>query len=143
MFCDFQKNSFKISLAKSHHKYSKLNESMQKRFFFSKTENIEILLQKKFMVLKFCMGARHLNCGRKIDKINKKKYKGKKSHDKIRTQILTKLTVFSNFLDTHKNWCKTTTGSEWYRNNNKKSLLFVDFLRLYMVFFREGCLQFP
>ncbi len=68
------------------------------------------------MVLKFCMGARDLhNCGRKIDKINKKKYKGKKSHAEDRAQILTKLTAISNFLDTLKNWCKTTTGSEWYQ----------------------------
>jgi hypothetical protein len=56
---------------------------------------------------------RHLNCGWNIDKINKKKYKGKKFHAEDRTQILTKLTVFSNFLDTHKNWCKTTTGAAW------------------------------
>jgi hypothetical protein len=45
MFCDFE-NRLKFFLAKSHHKYSKLNESMLKRFF-SKTENIKFLLQKK------------------------------------------------------------------------------------------------
>jgi hypothetical protein len=38
----------------------------------------------------------------------------KESNAEDQTQILTKLTAFSNFLDTLKNWCKTTTGSEWY-----------------------------
>ncbi len=42
-----------------------------------------------------------------------KKVWGKKAHAEDRTQILTKLTVISNFLDTHKNWCKTTTGAAW------------------------------
>jgi hypothetical protein len=82
--------------------------------FIHSTENIEFLLQKKFYGAEILYGPRHLNCGGKIDKINKKKYIGKKSHAEDRTQILTKLTVFSNFLDTLKNWCKTTTGSEWY-----------------------------
>ncbi len=51
------------------------------------------------MMLKFCMGARDLhNCGWKIDKINKKKYKGKKSHAEDRTQILTKLTAIFKYL---------------------------------------------
>jgi hypothetical protein len=68
MFCDFE-NRFKISLAKSLHKYSKLNESMLKRFF-SKTENIEFLLQKKFYDAEILYVPRHLNCGWKIDKIN-------------------------------------------------------------------------
>jgi hypothetical protein len=69
MFCDFE-NRFKISLAKSHHKYSKFNESMLKRFFL-KQKTLNFSNKKIFMVLKFCMGARDLNnCGWKIDKIN-------------------------------------------------------------------------
>jgi hypothetical protein len=48
-------------------------------------------------------GARHLNCGGEFDKMNKKSIREKKSHDKYRTQISTKVTVFSNFLDTFKN----------------------------------------
>jgi hypothetical protein len=35
---------------------------------FSKTENIEFLLQKKFMMLKFCMGARDLTAEGKLIK---------------------------------------------------------------------------
>ncbi len=53
MFCDFE-NRFKTSLAKSHHKYSKLNESMLKRFFL-KQKTLNIFLQKNVMGLKFCM----------------------------------------------------------------------------------------
>jgi hypothetical protein len=53
MFCDFE-NRFKISLAKSHHKHSKLNESMLKRFFL-KQKTLNISLQKNVMGLKFCM----------------------------------------------------------------------------------------
>jgi hypothetical protein len=52
--------------------------------------------------------------------MNKKKYEGKKAHAEDRTKILTKLTVFSNFLDTHKNWCKTTTDAAWYFFNYLK-----------------------
>ncbi len=78
MFCDFE-NRFKISLAKSHPEYSKLN-GFYAETVFSKTENIEFLLQKKIMVLKFC---RHLNCGRKTDKINKKSIKEKNPMPRI------------------------------------------------------------
>ncbi len=53
MFCDFE-NHFKISLAKSHHKYSKLNESMLKRFFL-KQKILNFSYKKNFMMLKFCM----------------------------------------------------------------------------------------
>jgi hypothetical protein len=53
MFCDFE-NRFKTSLAKSHHKYSKLNESMLKRFF-QKQKTLNFSYKKNFMMLKFCM----------------------------------------------------------------------------------------
>ncbi len=53
MFCDFE-NRFKISLAKSHHKYSKLNESMLKRFFL-KQKTLNFSYKKIFMELKLCM----------------------------------------------------------------------------------------
>ncbi len=53
MFCDFE-NRFKFFLAKSHHKYSKLNESMLKRFFL-KQKTLNFTYEKKFMMLKFCM----------------------------------------------------------------------------------------
>jgi hypothetical protein len=53
MFCDFE-NRFKTSLAKSHHTYSKLNESMLKRFFL-KQKTLNFSYKKNFMVLKFCM----------------------------------------------------------------------------------------
>ncbi len=53
MFCDFE-NRVKISLAKSHHKYSKLNESMLKRFFL-KQKTLNFTYKEIFMVLKFCM----------------------------------------------------------------------------------------
>ncbi len=53
MFCDFE-NRFKISLAKSHHKYSELNEPMLKRFFL-KQKTLNFSYKKMFMVLKFCM----------------------------------------------------------------------------------------
>jgi hypothetical protein len=53
MFCDFE-NRLKISLATSHHKYSKLNESMLKRFF-QKQKTLNYSIKKNFMVLKFCM----------------------------------------------------------------------------------------
>jgi hypothetical protein len=53
MFCDFE-NRFKISLAKSHHKYSKLDESMLKRFFL-KQKTFNFTYKNFFMVLKFCM----------------------------------------------------------------------------------------
>jgi hypothetical protein len=53
MFCDFE-NRFKTFLAKSHHKYSKLNESMLKRFFL-KQKTLNFPYKKNFMVLKFCM----------------------------------------------------------------------------------------
>ncbi len=53
MFCDFE-NRFKTFLAKSHHKYSKLYESMLKRFYLKqKTWNFSY--KKNFMILKFCM----------------------------------------------------------------------------------------
>jgi hypothetical protein len=81
MFCDFE-NRYKTFLAKSHHKYSKLNEFMLKRFF-SKTENIEFLLQKKFYDAEILYGARHFNCGWKIDKINKKIIKEKNPMPRI------------------------------------------------------------
>jgi hypothetical protein len=82
---------------------------MLKRFFL--TENTEFLLQKKFYHAEILYGARHLNCGWKIDKINKKKYIGKKSHAEDRTQILTKLTAIFKFLRhpqklvQNNNWC--------------------------------------
>ncbi len=53
MFCDFE-NRFKMSLAKSHHKYSKLNESMLKQFFL-KQKTLNFTYKIFFMVLKFCM----------------------------------------------------------------------------------------
>jgi hypothetical protein len=53
MFCDFE-NRFKTFLARSHHKYSKLNESMLKRFFL-KQETLNFSNKKKFIMLKFCM----------------------------------------------------------------------------------------
>jgi hypothetical protein len=53
MFCKF-KYRLKISSAKSHHKYSKLNESMLKRFFL-KQETLNFYYKKNVMVLKFCM----------------------------------------------------------------------------------------
>ncbi len=81
MFCDFE-NRFKISLAKSHHKYSKLNESMLKRFF-CKTGNIEFHLQKIFYGAEILYGPRHPNCGWKIDKINKKSIKEKNPMPRI------------------------------------------------------------
>jgi hypothetical protein len=58
MFCDFE-NRFKTSLAKSHHKYSKLNESMLKQFFL-KQKTLNFSNKKNVMGLKFCMGARDL-----------------------------------------------------------------------------------
>jgi hypothetical protein len=73
MFCDFE-NRFKIFLAKSHHRYSN---------FFTKTENIEFHLQKYFYCAEILYGARHLNCGRKIDKINKKSTKEKNPMPRI------------------------------------------------------------
>ncbi len=38
---------------------------------FSKSENIEYLLTKKCYGAEILHGGRHLNCGWKIDKINK------------------------------------------------------------------------
>jgi hypothetical protein len=67
--------------------------------------------------IKKCYGAEILygsswsNCGWKIDKINKKKYEGKKCHAEDRTQILTKLTAIFKFprhlqkLVQNNNWC--------------------------------------
>ncbi len=45
---------FKFFSAKSHHKYSKLNESMLKRFFL-KQKTLNFSYKKNFMMLKFCM----------------------------------------------------------------------------------------
>jgi hypothetical protein len=79
MFCDFE-NRLKISLAKSHHKYSKLNESMLKRFFLL---FLFYSIKKKFMVLKFCMGARDLTADGKLIKQIKKSMKEKKLMSRI------------------------------------------------------------
>jgi hypothetical protein len=43
-------------------------------------------------------GPRHLNCGWKIDKSNKKKYEGKKAHAEDRTQTSSGLTAKFKFL---------------------------------------------
>jgi hypothetical protein len=115
VLCDFE-NRFKISLAKSHHKCSKLNESMLKRFFL-KQKTLNFTYKKKFDA-EILYGSSWSNCGWKIDKTNNKSIKEKNPVLRIEP-ILTKLMVFSNFLDTHKNWCKTTTGSEWYVLSSK------------------------
>ncbi len=58
---------------------------------FSKTENIDFLYQIFFYNAEVLHGGRHLNYGCKIDKINKKKYKGKNPMPRFDTQILTAL----------------------------------------------------
>jgi hypothetical protein len=45
---------------------------------FSKSENTEFILQKKWYRAEILHGGRHLNCRWKIDKSNNKKYEGKK-----------------------------------------------------------------
>ncbi len=76
MFCKF-KNRFKTFLAKSHHKYSKLNESILKRFFL-KQKTLNIFLQKNLMGLKFCMEVDILSADENLIKRIKKVW-GKKS----------------------------------------------------------------
>jgi hypothetical protein len=54
---------------------------MLKRLFLKqKTLNFSY---KKFYDAEILYGARHLNCGWKIEKINKKKYKGKNPKPRI------------------------------------------------------------
>jgi hypothetical protein len=66
VFCDFE-NRLIIIKAKSHHKYSKLNESMLERFFL-KQKTLNYSIKKNFMMLKFCMGARDLTADGKLIK---------------------------------------------------------------------------
>jgi hypothetical protein len=58
---------------------------MLKRFF-QNHKTLNFFLQKKIYDAEIFYGPQHLNCGRKIDKINKNKYKGKKSHAEDRTR---------------------------------------------------------
>jgi hypothetical protein len=55
MFCDFE-NRFKISLAKSHHKYSKLNESMLK-WFLLKQKTLNFFYKEKIYDAEILYGS--------------------------------------------------------------------------------------
>jgi hypothetical protein len=55
---------------------------------FSKSENTEFLLQKKCYGAEILYGPRHLNCGCKIYKTNKKSMKEKKPMRRIEPRPL-------------------------------------------------------
>jgi hypothetical protein len=54
--------------------------------------------KKKCYGAEILYGLRHLNCGWKIDKSNKKKYEGKKAHAEDRNQTSSDLTAIFKFL---------------------------------------------
>jgi hypothetical protein len=66
MFSVLEKNRFSIYSLSFEYLWCDLAKEILKRF--SQSENIELFYKKKFMVLKFCIGARDLTADGKLIK---------------------------------------------------------------------------
>jgi hypothetical protein len=86
MFCEF-KNRLKISSAKSH-QFEILKYCLCWNGFFKISKHWISLTKKKCYGSEILCRARHLNCGWEFDKMNLKKYEGKKPMPRIEPRPL-------------------------------------------------------